>query len=678
MKRAVSICFALLLLFAVLPQASKGETVQSDTFEADRVLIYNPLPYAANANTLYSGTLSGPQQIEKADGESVFTPGRHVKGKDLSRAEKDPRTHDFWVLSDFSTYRYDKRTFTLAAEGEHCYIWTMVDDTLSFTPEQTADMLEAFETVIYESDTTHFGNFRDLDGDGKVHIVTYAMNSNSICGFFDTYDLYSREEIESIDPDEAESYNCLPIINVNSRLADLKQVVYCTLAHEFQHLILFSAALESPANADRIGRERCVDLWLNEGFSMAAEELAYPGAVAEQGYVDSYSESDKVRFGMSFQNFDALSNDVGAYGQSFLFTEYLRMQCGASACREILDYWRGETDNTDLTEARAIARLLSEVQISALDTLCAYTDPVTETLGEKENVLLSKFALAFRLAVLLKAEDGIFAFPDYDARIPVYTGSGKWIEGGGALLIECNGTYSVPKDASSGLVFAAIRDGEITNVYTVPEPEEGFYVIAAQYGERWYALPARPAQDGIIRPIEVMPNGDGTIDAENARGAVFTAVRSADGFRFFCDDANGTYALNRTGNTKQTLSVSETGDAFTWMHFAGGTDRLQADGYYGRAILYGGYQGGFGYFASGYFENESFAQPVLLRVNLLHGDANMDGRLSAADAAFILKTVVGLDYMNEPMRSVADMNGDGVITAEDAVSMLRRFVNLES
>ena len=409
MKRVFSILLAVVLLFGAGMRAAVGEGTQSHIMEADRVLIYNPLSYDAKGNALFSGTIVLAQEDEETTGDAVFTPGLHQTGRDLSHGKKDPDTYDFWVCTDLLTYRYDKCTFRVAAEGAHCRIWTMDGDSQSFTDEQTAAMLEQFETVIYPVESSRFGGFRDLSGDGKMEILTYTMNSTSICGFFDSYDLYTQEEIAVIDPDDADSYNCLPIINVNTRMADRENIVYGTLAHEFQHLILRSAVLASPANADLLGNEITPGLWLNEGFSMAAEELCYPGSVEEQGYTDAFARSEKVRYGMSYRNFDATASDVGAYGQSFLFAQYLREQCGDDVFCDILAYWRNAESVSALSEAQAIRSELTPEQIEALDALVSYDDAVSEKLGSEDEILLSKLALAFRLAILLQEEDGLFA-----------------------------------------------------------------------------------------------------------------------------------------------------------------------------------------------------------------------------------------------------------------------------
>lgn len=678
MKRFLSIFLAAVMVLAILPHTAVCETEQSHIMEADRVLVYNPLHYNETGNTLFSGTFPKQKDKEPAKGDPLFTAGLHRTGKDLSDETKHPSKRDFWICTDLITYRYDKCTFRLAKEGEHCCIWTLENDTVSFTEEQTDAMLDQFERIIYPSNTSRFGGFRDLSGDGKLHILTYAMNSTSVCGFFDSYDLYTQEEIKEIDPDDYESYNYLPIINVNSRMANRDAIVYGTLAHEFQHLILRSAVLETPANRDRLGNEKTVGVWLNEGFSMAAEEFAYPGSVAEQGYIDAYGRSEKVRLGMSYQNFDATSNDVGAYGQSFLFAEYLRAQCGDDVFRSILDYWRGAETISGLTEGTAIRMRLADEQIRSLQSLCLYSDAVRAKLGTEDEILLSLLALTFRLAILLKEESGLFAIGASDPSMPVYSGAGRKIEGGGALLLTCDGSFTVPADADSGLIFVGIKDGSVTECYSVPEPEEGFYVIAAQYGGTWYAVPAMSSTDRILPTISVTPNDDGTIDAKNASGAIFLAERTENGYRFLCDDRYGCCSLNRTDGKQQTLNVSADSCVFAWSHFSDGTDRLQADGYYGRAILYGNYQGGFGYFASGYFENEYFAKPKLLRVTFLRGDANLDGKLTAADAALVLRTVVGLSYMNAPMRAAGDLDGDGEISAADAAKILRLIVQSEN
>ena len=61
----------------------------------------------------------------------------------------------------------------------------------------------------------------------------------------------------------------------------------------------------------------------------------------------------------------------------------------------------------------------------------------------------------------------------------------------------------------------------------------------------------------------------------------------------------------------------------------------------------------------------------------LGGDANGDGKVTAADAAFILRYVVGLEeWMDLHAMLCADVNANGEIDADDATSILRFVTDL--
>ena len=65
----------------------------------------------------------------------------------------------------------------------------------------------------------------------------------------------------------------------------------------------------------------------------------------------------------------------------------------------------------------------------------------------------------------------------------------------------------------------------------------------------------------------------------------------------------------------------------------------------------------------------TFAEVVL-------GDANCDGQVTAADAALVLRSLVGLNELTAQGALNADVDGDGEITAEDAAIILRYIVKL--
>ena len=62
--------------------------------------------------------------------------------------------------------------------------------------------------------------------------------------------------------------------------------------------------------------------------------------------------------------------------------------------------------------------------------------------------------------------------------------------------------------------------------------------------------------------------------------------------------------------------------------------------------------------------------------NVFLGDANCDGKITAADAAMILRSIVDLAELSAQGMLNADVNGDGEVTAEDAAIILRYIVKL--
>ena len=66
----------------------------------------------------------------------------------------------------------------------------------------------------------------------------------------------------------------------------------------------------------------------------------------------------------------------------------------------------------------------------------------------------------------------------------------------------------------------------------------------------------------------------------------------------------------------------------------------------------------------------------LLVTDPIWGDANGDGIVTAADAATILRALVGLDQLSPVAAFNADVNGDLQVTAEDAALILRYIVGM--
>ncbi|MBA3969263.1 MAG: Ig-like domain-containing protein [Gemmatimonadetes bacterium] len=146
----------------------------------------------------------------------------------------------------------------------------------------------AFDTLAYPVNVENFGEPSDIDNNGKVLIfytravneLTPEKNPSFIGGFFFGRDLFPRQARGNLgacaSSNEREMFYMLApdpegVVNNNKRPADLiRRSTVGTIAHEFQHLINQSRRLYV-----NTGAAPFEEVWLNEGLSHIAEELAF-------------------------------------------------------------------------------------------------------------------------------------------------------------------------------------------------------------------------------------------------------------------------------------------------------------------------------------------------------------------------------------------------------------------
>lgn len=685
MRRLLSLWISTVLLLCTFAVSVPAEAAGHFS-DVDTVLIYNPLPFRDGANARYTGTLT--DQIKK---EAIPETQQPIKESFVAVPHVAEKTHrdpliveegqsTFWICADLNTMTFSQEVFDLVSESEHCRVWSRTDDVLQLTEEEACGLADCFREVIYPTVTERFGHFRDLAGDGKLNILVYDMNNGSICGFFDSYDLYSSEEIKILDPN-SDAYNCLPIINVNVRMKDSMDVVRATIAHEYQHLVQRTAVLESPANAERLGRELEAGLWLNEAFSMEAEELCFAGTIQEQGYCRAYSESKMIQNGLSLMNFDAAANDVGAYGQSFLFAEYLKTQFSEEVYAETLQYLRTCTDAEHMTDAEALAAAAGEMYATVAECF-TFEAPVADRFTSDAEEWLSKLNLCYRLSQLVASENGLF-YNQTAAQPPLYSGSGCKLDGGGAVVCRIESdSFTVPFDADPGIMFLGLKDGELTEVYTVPEQETGYFVLAVDNGEISLALPNAVAS-GYLRPNASVSDDlrNGTVNTSTVQGYIWKVEGSfAEGYTVSYVDENGIrYFLGAHPTETEQLSVTDLEVRLKISRFrTTGNARISTGTAADRAILYGKNRHGFGNFTSAYYFSSSHLQPRLILVKIIRGDVDLNGTVNAADAAELLRSVVDLSTLSQTQRLCADVNEDQIASATDASLLLRSIVGIET
>jgi hypothetical protein len=165
-----------------------------------------------------------------------------------------------------------------------------------FTQADFDAIAAEFETLIFPTDTLHFGGPTDRNEDrhitilytGEVNRATSPGSSQFIAGFFWGGDLVKKTEYQQIGrncPQTNEQeifYLLIPdpagTINNNPRsVATVRQNTRGTIAHEFQHMINQGLRLLNPAV------DSSETIWLNEALSHMAEEIV---GRAQRGFSD--------------------------------------------------------------------------------------------------------------------------------------------------------------------------------------------------------------------------------------------------------------------------------------------------------------------------------------------------------------------------------------------------------
>ncbi len=350
-------------------------------------------------------------------------------------------TRIFAIYEELSDYSLTPVEFTLAAKGEHCYIWILDGENYALTADEANTMAVEYDEKIYNNMRESFGEYIDPEESGKLNILVYdiqdgfGINTNGYtCGYFNFEDLYYEDTFGN----NAAMIHIDTYPTIHWRDEYNIQEAYSTIVHELQHLINFSQYLVNPNSPEE--ESSVMSTWLNECCSLAAEELVYPNSVASSR-LSKFTDSDNPY--AAGRSLYAWNDDILNYSMMYLFGQYIRLQSGSyEAFKRMLDVY---AQDSAPSEKKAVE---AAVENSALD-----------------GFDLSEIVLAFRIAMIaneVEAYDGIYGFCGnelYDS-LPAMTYSSSQtpkIYGGGAIVIETtDGVFYPAKNASDKLQYAGI------------------------------------------------------------------------------------------------------------------------------------------------------------------------------------------------------------------------------
>ncbi|MEH7095618.1 Ig-like domain-containing protein [Neobacillus vireti] len=444
-KRLFSIVLSGLLLFSV----SAGETAHAITSGQGYVIINNEstdgdgTAYTgsfkiSNKNYTYNKQLK--PSAYKMDYVKPFNIAKNKTSKlrrnmlsTSSFAVGDSKS--FWVANIESDYDYEI-TAQLLYSGTTSNVWVYNNQ---ITAADAQKLGQEFDTKIKPMVNTNFGMESDVDGNGKVNILCYDIQDGFsgtggyVAGYFNPYDLYDLPDSNQMEVFNIDTY---PTMGIGSG-KDVSQA-YSTLAHEFQHMVDFNrtAFIE--------GSTTQMDTWLDEGLSMAAEQIYTGSPLTDR--IDYYNYSDSITNGHSLLYWDDYGDVLSNYSLSYLFFQYLKLQAGQGdkIFKEIV-----ENPNNNYRAVEAVIH--------------KYIDP---------NMSFGKFMTSFREALLLKQATGLYGFkgvPAFNALIPkIYNDYGMYLNGGGAVVKLVDLPFTAPTDKDSDITYTLINDN--TGDTTPPAP----------------------------------------------------------------------------------------------------------------------------------------------------------------------------------------------------------------
>lgn len=405
-----------------------------------------------NTNMLYpkmatkniTSIVNKDQEIHKID-KTFDVPKVSQSLRTQSKAEIPTITNDYkkgdtrvFTTINTVTKADEKTTAKLLYDGSKTQVW-VADNRV--TEAKATQIGQEFDNKIAPLVESKFSKPSDIDKNGKINILVfdikddYETTKSYVGGYFHPRDLLMMQGSNLSETFYMDTY---PSMGKNAEMDVTK--IYTTLAHEYQHMVNFNRNVIVERGDFITGK---MDTWLNEAFSMAAEQIYSKEVLTKR--IDYFNESMTIANGRSVlqwnNNDDVLSN----YSLSYLFGQYLRTQSdnGDAIFKEILE----DQGTTIETLQRAIHKHISP----------------TMSVGE--------FLTNFRIALEKKENTGKFGFKGesgFSSIKPIHiTNLPSALAPGGSVVFDAQDSFKVPTDKGQNIKYV-----EVGNTVTTPSTEE--------------------------------------------------------------------------------------------------------------------------------------------------------------------------------------------------------------
>jgi hypothetical protein len=238
----------------------------------------------------------------------------------------------FWINNGDATLGGDsQRPATARVTTEHATFYVDTEAATVVSDATLARLADAFEHQIRPRMTPVFGE-PSLPKNQPIDVVFspwigQAAGRKGMMGYFWPRDVLGPGGNAT---DLRQHANSRHVLFLSTALLTQPDVtVFGTLAHEYQHLLMFDA------KSRRDGQPHTEETWLDEGFAMLAMDLAGYGLPGGDPFVAD--EVDAFRHApTSYSLTDWSHNPHGySYGLSYLFCRYLVDRFGVGIVHEV-------------------------------------------------------------------------------------------------------------------------------------------------------------------------------------------------------------------------------------------------------------------------------------------------------------------------------------------------------
>lgn len=238
-------------------------------------------------------------ELSESSARSAFALSEPLQSVTQINPVVNSTTKQIYVDTNSAMTSYAKKTATLRAKGTYCYVWVVneyygsvtdkgqtINSTIAQSIADTFDEIYPMvrtvfgnesDKIIYQDSTGNLkiapdGMSRYSDTGTKVNIVVYDIGndystkqSGGTVGYFYSKDYYVQNETYT---DVRAKSNTGKYFYIDAYYAANKtEMVYSTLAHEFQHMVDFGVKTVE-TNGNKIS-----SAWYNEMKSMLCEDI---------------------------------------------------------------------------------------------------------------------------------------------------------------------------------------------------------------------------------------------------------------------------------------------------------------------------------------------------------------------------------------------------------------------